>query len=949
MLQAQFGSKWVEFTIAGFGLLTLLAVEWFLTSAIPGTQFSQIDGKMAQAVIHTAVNFGGLFHLNNLNPLEGFGSQLPPHNVWADPAYWPFFFFDAPLALNLSALVGLGCFAVASYIMARCFDLPVLPSIMAAQLSIVLFGPLAYLLIFYQVFWINPGFAVVYAPQLVALGIIARLEPGRIRDFIFATGAVFALLLYSLVCDPLWTMISDIGLAPAFAVVTLSPLRVRPVLVRCAALGCCLALLLISGAIGYLYTLTQYSARVWFSDALAYVPQVVLASIVFISPKTMVPYYGLCALGWVLGLVFARGRVRVLVVVGLVSFGFAVVYGGTFLLMRKWWWPLPLYLEHSLFPLFTSAAIAGYWTALGLVKLPRFLLIKLRGKIASLMPIKQTSEAALSPSTPIRIFHPQFRTPAAWLMALLLAASIPAAAAIYVDPATTPDYEVPFPDEPELVDYLAKAIGLRVGGEFRGSLTFEAGLGGETMFNLWIHGVASGNEYSQLITPQVMYLNSALFRSDFLGDLNNYRPWAGEKGAYDVTFKTLQALGTRYTVHNTRNEAADERHFPFVTFPRRPVGEPPANWVVYELPNPNVGNYSPTEVVTAKSGAEVIAALDVPHFDFTEQVVLSAAVDEPLFPARDVHLSLIRDGLHVSGSSDGTSLVLVPQQFSHCLRARDAGARLVRANLLMTGVIFSGNIDTDIVFDYGVFSPGCRRIDLAELGQLIERRAPTGERILVDWDGLVARLRDAGIAIGLVAQEPPPEPVASEKPPSPSGPAITRETLLADLPPLTTSGFAFIGIQGLNAKVEAADPVVTGQRMLRLLAVPTTGRHYFAAASTRLKKNQVYRITAWIKDPAGVNVQMQVSDELAPRGRAPANYGNATFDLAAGTASRSPGRLKGRGIEQGPEGWQKIWVELTTAGGEMVVALALVSNDRSEFKGDGHLGLTFGGVEAISK
>src|SRR5262249_16883987 len=228
----------------------------------------------------------------------------------------------------------------------------------------ILFGPLAYLLLTYQVFWINPGIAVVYAPQLVALGIIARLEPGRISDFILATGSIFALLLYSLICDPLWSMISGIGLTGAFAVVALSPLRVRPILVRCAALGCCLALLLISGAIGYVYTLTQYSARVWFSDALAYVPQAFLASIVFISPNTMGPYYGLCALGWVLGLLFARGRVRVLVVAGLLSFVFIVAYGATFLLMLKWWLPLPLYVEHSLFPLFTTSAIAGYWAAL---------------------------------------------------------------------------------------------------------------------------------------------------------------------------------------------------------------------------------------------------------------------------------------------------------------------------------------------------------------------------------------------------------------------------------------------------------------------------------------------------------------------------------------------------------------------------------------------------------
>jgi len=133
--------------------------------------------------------------------------------------------------------------------------------------------------------------------------------------------------------------------------------------------------------------------------------------------------------------------------------------------------------------------------------------------------------------------------------------------------------------------------------------------------------------------------------------------------------------------------------------------------------------------------------------------VLSTALDGPLVPAHNMRLSLIRGGLHVSGSSDGTSLVVLPQQFSHCLRARDTGVRLVRSNLLMTGMIFSGNVDTDIVLDYGIFSPGCRRIDLAELKGLIDRRTPTGERIFVDWGGAIARLRDAGIAIGLLARD----------------------------------------------------------------------------------------------------------------------------------------------------------------------------------------------------
>jgi hypothetical protein len=51
------------------------------------------------------------------------------------------------------------------------------------------------------------------------------------------------------------------------------------------------------------------------------------------------------------------------------------------------------------------------------------------------------------------------------------------------------------------------------------------------------------------------------------------------------------------------------------------------------------------------------------------------------------------------------------------------------------------------------------------------------------------------------------------------------------------------------------------------------------------------------------------------------------------------------GIEQGPHGWQKIWIDLATAKDQLVLAVGIVSRDRSTFKGDGRLELTFGGVE----
>jgi hypothetical protein len=58
--------SWSEFFITTFALIALLAAEWTLVLVIPGTNYSQGDGKMAQAVILTAVKYGGIFNLSNI-------------------------------------------------------------------------------------------------------------------------------------------------------------------------------------------------------------------------------------------------------------------------------------------------------------------------------------------------------------------------------------------------------------------------------------------------------------------------------------------------------------------------------------------------------------------------------------------------------------------------------------------------------------------------------------------------------------------------------------------------------------------------------------------------------------------------------------------------------------------------------------------------------------------
>ena len=799
-----------EIFVAGFALLALLVAQWMLTSAIHGTNYDGGDGKMAQATILAAIKFGGPLQVTNINPIEGVGSQLLPMNVWINPAYWPFHFLSQAVATDVSALIALAFFAIACYIMARCFDLPIVASALAAQLCIVLFAPTVLYLQLLTVFCLTPGNAIAYAPHMIALGLLARLEPGSWRTFGLLTAAIFALLLYGISCDPLWTTINGFSWSVAFAVVTLSPLKLKAILVRGAALGCCLALLLLTGALGYVYTLSQYTARMQFAAVVDRPRLLPFVSTAFYSSTTKY-YYLACALGWLLGILTLRGRPRVLVLASVTTCVLYVAYGMAFLQLKvPWTAPIPVYVEHALFPLFLAAGVAGYWGALRaatpwLREAVAAVIVRAARLTPAIIPRTGTVTPAIvqrtrnSPLTMVqrvritairqgiprvafylwplsRLLGPNAEAPsrlpceqapsripfaqprvkgrfAPIVLSFVVVAIIPAAVVDFAvnrsAPYTNAWYE-PYPNQPELVQFLTDNAGRTVGQSFRGSLHFpwyddHAGL---TIPALWARGVPTIHEYGQLVTPQAFYFLHAVFQNKVMGHLNGFVPFPGP--SWSTYLNAVQLLGAHYFIADPAGApGADMTGYPLTTVPSRPLVGRPGLWQIYELPRPNTGNYSPTEVLTAGSAAEIAAMMREEQFDFAKQVVLSAPVREPLVAARDMRLSLIRGGLHVSGTSDGTSLVVLPQQFSNCLRARDNRVRIVRADLMMTGVIFSGEIDTDILFDYGIFTPRCRWIDLADLKRLqmkIDLRMPhlAGRPLVPDWNDLMTNSRRRG-------------------------------------------------------------------------------------------------------------------------------------------------------------------------------------------------------------
>ncbi len=736
-------TSFARFVVAGFAVIALVAAELVLSAAIHGTNYNGGDGKLAQVTILTAYKFGSFLQFNIINPTQGLGSQLLPMNVWVNPAYWPFAFLPKELATDVSAAIALGIFVIAGYIMARCFDVPVVPSAIGAQMSIILFAPSSFIFQLSTIFSLMVGNAVVYAPHMIALGLLARLEPGSWCDFSLTTAAIFALLFYSLCCDPLWSMVHGFAWAASFAVVAFGRLHLKTILVRWATLGSCAVLFFLSGAAEYAYTLTRYTARIHFpgSGDRPAAPDL-LASELFYSPYVKY-FYILWALGWLLGLLMLSGRARLLVVTGIVSYLLLAGYSLLYLLLNvPWQAPLPVYLAHGLFPLFVISAVAGYWGALRVAALSAG---RVTATVGRRDGIKWFFHYAGAP-TRLRLL-----TAAAAFVAVAIIPAAFANFAMTVGPQRAELFHEPWPNEPELIAFFEDKLGLEVGRPFRGSAhvwpyDYRTSL---TVNGLWAHSIPTVLQYGQLVTPASFYFTHSVTEQRMRA--NGFVPSPGR--SWEIYWKALQLLGARYYVpgHEPLPLSADA-NFAVSTFPYRPVGGQHGLWYVYELPHPNIGDYSPTEIETAASGAEIAALMAQPNFDFTRRAVLSVEVGQRLVPARDMRLTLIRGGWHVSGRSDGSSLVVLPQQFSHCLRVRDERVRLVRANLMMTGMIFSGVVDTDIVFDYGIFSPQCRAADLADMRQLdlriaLSMRRVTAGNILPDWSSALATLTAAASAV----------------------------------------------------------------------------------------------------------------------------------------------------------------------------------------------------------
>jgi len=186
-------------------------------------------------------------------------------------------------------------------------------------------------------------------------------------------------------------------------------------------------------------------------------------------------------------------------------------------------------------------------------------------------------------------------------------------------------------------------------------------------------GLPTLTSYSHFNSPEYVRAMSAWFA----GGKPFTRTWSVFN---DLEVNVARLLGVRFVVSATPIDQGDLIHFLGV------YGED----FLYELRDPNLGNFSPTEVSQIADEPEAIAQVASANFEVRRDVVASQLFGR-LTSASSVSLTLNPGKVVVDVETSGRSLLVLPIEYSECMRVKssEGEAQVTRVNYLLTGLLVS--------------------------------------------------------------------------------------------------------------------------------------------------------------------------------------------------------------------------------------------------------------------
>ncbi len=703
--------------IASFIALSLVAFR-----ANEHSLFLGLDGSYMMTIVKQQLtwSFPQFGFISNFH--QSLGNVSFPLNSYWIPGYFLSAFMHSG---TVNPVVSYTIFAVELFIATTCLGLylhrsPVLAVATAWVFCLVVFP---YGLLYhrhvrlYTIMDMVPNLAT-FMTEVIFISILFYMVGRRRWPVTVICGVAILLLLIHIVLAQPTAMIL---LVPAvFMIYVFSLFQVHDRVELGWKLGVALFIIsaiLLSGCATYIYGVFKYTAaaffeKEFFNDRM----QILYVSVAFSSLSGLM----LCVLA-VVGSIVALWRgsdvVRAMAGAILAAVAIIIVFGLITISFDVWHGPSPLYFEFALWPFYAVyGAIAVRFVMGFMASVKHRIFLKFHTGTRAL-PSRRSWDwigwlsVAILP----------------WFLILPLLLVRPG----HASPSRNDAYP---PVKTAVVQYLAENIGLTPGRIFQGRVATLTGqkinhpinwldlhimdvglvrrLGNDhRMVGLWYYDIPTLFEYSSLITPPFYLITRHFFERT--GDRQLRSVMTLRRSEPTI----LRMMGIRYII--TDAPIASDANLR-CRIPRDGVPE----LLLYELENVNVGQFSPTGSVVRADAPSALTAMSQADFDPARVVVVQAPLPDHLVPLTSSQIRVERGQLRISAVSKGRSVMLLPVEYSHCLdlttdEKETTPPLLFRADLLQTGVLFSGKLNGTLKFFTGPFqNAGCRLEDIDDMKRM---------------------------------------------------------------------------------------------------------------------------------------------------------------------------------------------------------------------------------------
>jgi hypothetical protein len=715
--------------------------------------FYGLDGRFEISIISQATLFTRPMLAFANDFIHGLGNVWFPVNPWLIPAYVlsltaPGDFNNFPLAYAICATV----LFVATYLTARIAACPRIAALAGAWLVV--------LVSFQFVGWnLIPTTSRAFPHYATVIGMttmtsVALLHVGRfrLRISLLIAGLCFLAISHQVIATPTSVILAGPQYL-VFGIVSIVAAKGRgQAVLTVTILGAMAAACLLLGYAHFLSGLVLFTAADVFKGLSLRSPGLTEVSMLFWNP--LIPFFTIertfvlfGLLGAVWAVIRCGGVLRLTAIAFLVVASLYLVTGIVHAYHRFWFGPALWYFEGFLFP---YHAIFSMLLVLEVFRIARRLLERLCHTELPRNPALGFSATAIA-------------------IAVLPWVYIGHAMAGREQP-TLPFYE-PHPQaETAITKILKDEVALKPGQPFRGRVATLTGrifpettnvdmetlsvvpdilamrVNGNThsYAGLWQDSIPTLLEVNPLMTPPYFAFMRTFFTEPADKQMRTF------VAMRRIDPRLLAAIGVRFIVTD-RPYVGRARLWASLDIPVSPdqvraigVREPIADFTLYlyELENVNVGQYSPTTAVAANRASEMLALLGDPALDLAKTFVAAELIPEigGLAPARLNDFIVERGHFTVRASSVGRSVLILPLEFSHCLRVRQhrdhaSQVQLFRANLLTTAILFERELDATITYRTGpIINSTCRIRDSQDMTRIdmknaFERRpdlAPVG-------------------------------------------------------------------------------------------------------------------------------------------------------------------------------------------------------------------------------